>query len=72
MSEGFADEHHASAPRPRPGYGEGRLADEPRSKDDEHLDRGAHWRLAVAIFAPVVAFYAAIIYGLSLAANAIF
>jgi hypothetical protein len=73
MSEGIA--HGGYAPRPsssQPAYGVGRLAYEPPPKAEEHLDGSSHAALVVAIFAPVVAFYGALTYGLYRVSDAIF
>lgn len=60
---------HAEAPH---AYGEALPVLEGADQRPERLDRGKDWPLAFAIFAPVVAAYCAIAYGLYLAADAIF
>jgi hypothetical protein len=56
----------------RPAYGDGRLTHELREKVEDDLGGAEHWRLAVAIFTPVVAAYGGVGSGLYLAANSIF
>jgi hypothetical protein len=72
MSEGIADGGYAPTPsRSQPAYGEGRLAYEPSAKVEEALESGRHAALALAIFCPAAAAYAAMAYALYLAVNAI-
>ena len=72
MSEGLAHAEYASTARRRqPAYGDGRLAYEEPAKGEEHLDGRTQATLAVAICAPVVAAYAAAVYGVYLALAAI-
>ncbi|HUG64377.1 MAG TPA: hypothetical protein VMK83_04100 [Gaiellaceae bacterium] len=53
-----------------PAYGEA-LPVDAAEDGPESLDRGKDWPLAFGIFAPVVAAYAAVAYGLYLAVHAI-
>ena len=64
-----------------PAHAEGPLAhgkalpeieDSPVAPASESVDRGTDWPLLVAFFAPIVAAYAAIAYGLYVAAHALF
>ena len=72
-SKGLAYSEPLVAPQRTPAYGEGQLGyEEPSAEVEEQLGRRVHLSLALAIFAPVVAAYGAIGYGLYLAAGAIF
>lgn len=62
MSEGLAHDEQASAASGRPAYGDGRLTYEPPKKLDESLDRRDELVLALAIFGPALAAYAAVGY----------
>ena len=55
-----------------PAYGEALPVVEAADERPESFDRGKDWQLAFAVFAPVVAAYGAIAYGLYLAADAVF
>jgi len=59
------------APERRLMYGDAQLAYEPPAVLEGHLDGRTKWTIALAIFAPVVAAYGAIAYGLYQAADAI-
>ena len=65
------DEQAQSPSRQQPAYGEGRLTYEPPTQVEESIDRRAEVVLALAIFIPAAAAYAAIGYGLYLAAMAL-
>lgn len=72
MSEGVA--YGASAPEPsrrQPVYGEGRLSYEQPPKAEERLAGRTEIALAFAIFAPAIAAYGAVAYGIYRAASAL-
>jgi len=72
MSEGLAYGGSAPAPqRSQPAYGEGRLSYEAPPKAEEHLAARTEIALAFAIFAPAIAAYGAVAYGVYRAVSAL-